>query len=146
MTVTRDDYRFSHQLKTRYAETDMQGVIFYANYLVYYDTAITEYLRWLGWDYQGYVEETNNDFHVVKVTSEYLGSAVFDDTLDVCVRTGRLGNSSIAFDIGVFVVNRDNLLVNRGEVVWVNTDQNSHKAVPMDPKLPEIVATKDPLG
>ena len=136
--LSRDDFAYAYRLRVRYAETDMQAIVFYGNYMVYYDTAITEYLRSLGWDYQAYITASGNDFHVVRTTLEYLGSAVFDDWLDICVRTGRVGNSSLNFEVATFVDGRADA-INRGEVLWVNTDQSAHKSTPVPDALRDAI-------
>ena len=48
--TTRDQFRFFHPFRVRYSEIDGQGVLFNAHYLTYYDTAITEFFRALGYD------------------------------------------------------------------------------------------------
>ena len=43
--LSRDDFRFFHPLRVRWAEVDPQGIVFNGNYLTYADVAITEYFR-----------------------------------------------------------------------------------------------------
>ena len=43
--MKRSDFRFFHRLRVRWAEVDMQKIVFNAHYLMYFDTAITEYWR-----------------------------------------------------------------------------------------------------
>jgi hypothetical protein len=47
----RKDFWFHHLFRVRYAEVDAQSVVFNAHYLTYFDTAITEYFRTIGYDY-----------------------------------------------------------------------------------------------
>jgi acyl-CoA thioester hydrolase len=135
--MTKSDFKFCFPFRVRYAETDAQGIVFFAHYLTYFDTAINEYLRDLPHNYIEHVKQTGTDFHVVKVTIEFFAPSHFDDEIEVCVRTGRIGRSSLTFFIEIFPKNSDTTLV-KGKVVWVNTDQNTHKSVP----LPEALVVK----
>ena len=45
--MAREEFRFAHPLRVRWAEADMQGVVFNAHYLLYFDVAVTEYWRTL---------------------------------------------------------------------------------------------------
>lgn len=135
--MTKSDFKFCFPFRVRYAETDAQGIVFFAHYLTYFDTAINEYLRDLPHNYIEHVKQTGTDFHVVKVTVEFFAPSHFDDEIEVCVRTGRIGRSSLTFFIEIFPKNSETTLV-KGEVVWVNTDQKTHKSVP----LPEALLVK----
>ena len=135
--MAKSDFKFCFPFRVRYAETDAQGIVFFAHYLTYFDTAINEYLRDLPHNYIEHVKQTGTDFHVVKVTIEFFAPSHFDDEIEVCVRTGRIGRSSLTFFIEIFPKNSETTLV-KGEVVWVNTDQKTHKSVP----LPEALVVK----
>ena len=50
--VTRDDFRFFNRLRVRWAEVDLQKIVFNAHYLMYFDTAITDYWRALALPYE----------------------------------------------------------------------------------------------
>lgn len=135
--MAKSDFKFFFPFRVRYAETDAQGIVFYAHYLTYFDTAINEYLRYLPFNYIEHVRNTGTDFHVIKVVVEFFAPSHFDDEIEVYVRTGRIGRSSLTFFIEIFPKNGETTLV-KGEVVWVNTDQKTHKSVP----LPEALVVK----
>jgi acyl-CoA thioester hydrolase len=90
---TRDpaDYRFSHRLRTRFAETDAMGIIHHAAYLVYLEEARVEYLRAVGHPYDsvraGDAAEAR-DFPVLEVSVRYRQPLRFDDRVDVSLRIG----------------------------------------------------------
>ena len=135
--MAKSDFKFFFPLRVRYAETDAQGIVFYAHYLTYFDTAINEYLRYLPFNYIEHVRNTGTDFHVIKVVVEFFAPSHFDDEIEVHVRTGRIGRSSMTFLIEIFPKNGETALI-KGEVVWVNTDQKAHKSV----RLPEELVAK----
>ena len=132
--MAKSDFKFCFPFRVRYAETDAQGIVFYAHYLTYFDTAINEYLRYLPFNYIEHVRNTGTDFHVIKVVVEFFAPSHFDDEIEVYVRTARIGRSSMTFLIEIFPKNGETALV-KGEVVWVNTDQKAHKSVPLPEEL-----------
>jgi acyl-CoA thioester hydrolase len=132
--VTRSDYPFSFPFRVRYAETDAQGIVFYGNYLTYFDVAIYEYFRWLSYDVNDHVAETGADFHTVRAVADFHAPSRFDDAIEVCVRTTRIGRSSLAFALAVYAEDEDRPRVT-GEIVWVNADQQAHRSTPLPPRL-----------
>lgn len=131
--MAKSDFKFAWPFRVRYSEVDGQKIVFNAHYLTYYDTAITEYFRALPYDYMGQVERTGEDFHTVRTLVEYQQAIAFDEDIEVLVRTSRLGRSSITFLLEIHPQGKEDLRAT-GEVVWVNTDQETHKsaAVPQD--------------
>jgi acyl-CoA thioester hydrolase len=114
--MQRADFGFFHRLRVRWAETDPQGIVFNGHYLTYFDVAITEYWRALGIPYPSTVERFGLDLFVVKATVEYHAPAHYDDELDIGVRVGRIGNSSMQFMLGIF---REEAHLISGEVIYV---------------------------
>ena len=101
--MARDDFRCAHKLRVRWAEVDMQKVVFNAHYLTYIDTAIAEYWREIGLGYpDGYVDRYAADMFLRKATVEYLGSARYDDLLSVLCRVAALGRSSMTMRFEVW--------------------------------------------
>jgi len=93
--MPRTDFVCAPTLRVRWAEVDMQKIVFNGHYLTYIDTAIAEYWREIGLPYpHGYVDRYGSDIYLRKATVEYLGSAGYDDVLTVCCRVARLGRSS----------------------------------------------------
>ncbi|MCC6946223.1 MAG: acyl-CoA thioesterase [Bradyrhizobiaceae bacterium] len=140
--VARADYRFFFPFRVRYSEVDQQGVVFNACYLVYFDTALTEYMRALPYDYAAHVQGTGADFHTVRSVVDYKSPIHFDDEIEVGVRVGRIGRSSITFALAIFPKGQDTLLAS-GEIVWVNTDQAARKAVPVPQDLRDAVVRRE---
>jgi acyl-CoA thioester hydrolase len=79
----RKDFWFHHPFRVRYAEVDAQSVVFNAHYLTYFETAITEYFRTIGYDYYGEVTRTGIDFHTVRSVVEYKAPIRFDEEIEV---------------------------------------------------------------
>ena len=135
--MARSDFKFAWPFRVRYSEVDGQRIVFNAHYLTYYDTAITEYFRALPYDYMGQVERTGEDYHTVRTLVEYQQPIEFDEDIEVMVRTSRLGRSSLTFLLEIHPKGSEDLRAT-GEVVWVNTDQESQKSA----ALPQELADK----
>lgn len=143
--MARSSYRFFFNFRVRYSEVDGQMIVFNAHYLTYFDTAITEFFRDLPYDYREQVKRTGTDFHTVKTLVEYFGPIHFDDNIEVGVRTARIGKSSLTFHLEIHPKGRDSCLAS-GEVVWVNTDQKSHRSAPLSTQLVEKLNAFDSQG
>ncbi|MHA1538341.1 MAG: acyl-CoA thioesterase [Alphaproteobacteria bacterium] len=137
------DFPLRHPFRVRYAETDAQGVVFFGNYLIYFDTAISEYFRALGYDYANQVRETGTDFHVVRASVEYFAPLRYDDEIEVGVRIARLGTASLTFEVAIFVEGSEEP-ASTGEITWVNADQSTGKSAPAPESLRRLIAEKDP--
>ncbi len=138
--MPKADFVCAPQLRVRWAEVDMQKIVFNGHYLTYIDTAIAEYWRGIGLPYpQGYVERYANDVYLRKATIEYLGSARYDDVLTVCCRVAKLGRSSMTFAFEIYREGEDAPLVS-AELVYVNADPVSMKAAPLPAEVRDRVS------
>lgn len=131
----RSDYRFFHRLRVRWAEVDMQKIVFNAHYLMYFDTAISDYWRALALPYQEAMDALGGDLYVRKATIEFQASARVDDVLDVAMKCVRVGNSSIVFHGGLF--RGEDFLVGC-ELVYVFADPATQTSKPVPALLREI--------
>jgi YbgC/YbaW family acyl-CoA thioester hydrolase len=82
-TMKREEFRFFHRLRVRWAEVDMQKIVFNAHYLMYFDTAVADYWRALAMPYEEAMHLLQGDLYVKKATVEFHASARMDDRLDV---------------------------------------------------------------
>ncbi len=117
--MNRQDFRFFHRLRVRWAEVDMQKIVFNGHYLMYFDTAVADYWRALALPYEETMHQLGGDLYVKKATLEYNASARYDDTLDVGMRCAKIGNSSMLMQGGIFA--GEKLLVS-GELLYVYAD------------------------
>jgi acyl-CoA thioester hydrolase len=140
--MPRTQFWFFHPFRVRYSEIDGQGVVFNAHYLTYFDTAITEYFRALGFDQFADAKATGIDFHVVKSVIEYKAPILFDQEIEVGARVARIGNSSLVFELAIFLKGGADALVT-GEIIWVYTDQQSHRPVPITKSIRDLIATRE---
>jgi acyl-CoA thioester hydrolase len=86
---------FAHSIRVRYGECDVQGVVFNANWLAYFDVLITELWRERIGDYMDMLESHATDMVVAEANVRFLGPAVFDDVIDFEVTVTRLGTTAL---------------------------------------------------
>jgi acyl-CoA thioester hydrolase len=127
--------RFRHRVRVRFNECDPQGVVFYANYLMYVDVAMTEFWREAFGGYAAMVE-TGTDVMVAEANLRYRESARFDDELDVVMWVIRLGATSV---VSGYALERaaDGALLVEGELRQVFVDGTSYDKRPMPERLRE---------
>jgi len=88
---------FTWKVRVYYEDTDTGGVVFYANYLKFFERARTEWLRTIGIG-QRALSESQQTMFVVKSTSvDYHAPAKLDDELKLTVVVERLGRASVEF-------------------------------------------------
>jgi acyl-CoA thioester hydrolase len=88
---------FSWPLRVYYEDTDAGGVVFYANYLKFFERARTEWLRACGVEQQALAEATGLVFVVRGTALDYRAPARLDDTLQIASRIERIGRASVDF-------------------------------------------------
>lgn len=135
MKTQRNDYRFFHRLRVRWAEVDMQRIVFNAHYLMYFDTAMADYWRALALPYEAALKQLDGDLYVKKASVEYHASARYDDVLDVGLRCARVGTSSVVFEGGVFC--GEKLLVS-GELIYVFANPLTQVSRPIAQPLRDV--------
>ena len=128
--LNRSHFRFFHRLRVRWAEIDAQKIVFNAHYLMYFDTAISDYWRALAMPYEESMRALEGDLYVKKATIEFHASARMDDVLDVAMRCRRIGNSSIVFDGALF---RGGEKLVDCELVYVFADPATQTSRPVPP-------------
>ncbi len=115
-----------HHLRVRWAEVDLQKVVFNPHYLMYVDTAIADYWRALALPYEQTLAALGGELFVKKSTLEFHASAFYDDLLSVGLRCARIGNSSLQFVSGIF---RGEELLVSAELIYVFADPVSRRSL-----------------
>jgi acyl-CoA thioester hydrolase len=91
---------FRHEIRVRYAECDAQGCVFNANYLTYFDVAMTEFWRETGYSYNEMMA-AGLDMVVAEAGVRYRRPVFFDEIAAIEVRIARLGTTSAAIALDV---------------------------------------------
>lgn len=86
---------FTHPIRVYWEDTDAGGIVFYANYLKFFERARTEWLRALGVNQSTLKDSSGGMFVVAETTVKYLRSARLDDQLQVTARLELIGRSTL---------------------------------------------------
>ena len=125
--MPKEQYNYKSEMRVRFGETDLQGVVFNANYLLYVDTAQMDYLRTIGVPYFDMLER-GYDIVIVDASLQFLAPARFDEVLEVYARIYEIGNSSIKMDYEIYEA-QSGRFVARAQTAYVIIDKDSQKPV-----------------
>ncbi len=92
------DKPFSWTVRVYYEDTDTCGIVYYANYLKFFERARTEWLRALGFEQQKIADELGLRFVISRVECDFRLPARLDDVIDIDVRVVRVGSASMMFE------------------------------------------------
>ena len=124
-------------VRVRYAETDRMGVVYYANYLVWFEVGRTEWLREAGWTYRA-MEDEGLSLPVIEAQCAYKLSAAYDDELEIRTTGRRVSGVRLAFDYEI-VRRADAAVVATGHTVHATLDQ-SGRPVRLPARVKELLA------
>ncbi|HZY63598.1 MAG TPA: thioesterase family protein [Edaphobacter sp.] len=114
------------RVRVRYAETDQMGVVYHANYLVWFEIGRVEYIRQLGLDYKSMEREEGCGIAVVDVSARYRSPARYDDELIIETRLLAARGPVIRFGYRI-VRAADKALLCEGETVHVVVGKDMQK-------------------
>lgn len=89
--------QFTWTIRVYYEDTDTGGIVFYANYLKFFERARTEWLRAAGVEQQQLAQAHGVMFVVRSTAVDYHAPARLDDELTISVKVERLGRASVQF-------------------------------------------------
>jgi acyl-CoA thioester hydrolase len=115
------------RVRVRYAETDQMGVVYHANYLVWFEVGRVEHIRQLGLDYKLMEQEEGCGIAVVEAVARYKAPARYDDELLVRTRIAHTRGSIIAFDYTILRA-ADGTVLCEGSTTHVVVDRNMQRA------------------
>ena len=123
----RADYRHFQPITTRWHDNDVYGHVNNVTYYSYFDSAVNAYL----------IEVGGLDIHegavvgfVVSSSCDYFASIAFPERIEVGLRVGKLGNSSVQYELAVFKAGEEQACA-AGRFVHVFVDRQSNRPVPI---------------
>ncbi len=127
--------------RVEFADADMGGIVHFARYLVFMETAEHEFLRSLGSDAFATRDGRTIGWPRVEVSCQYLSPAHFGDVLDIHLRIARKGRRSLTYAI---TISTDGRVVARGRmssVCCIMLDGEGLKSIPMPESLSQRIVT-----
>lgn len=125
------------RVRARYAETDRMGVVYYANYLVWFEVARVEWLRQAGFSYRD-MEREGTALPVIEAHCEYRQPVRYDDEVEIAARGTLLTPARVRFDYDVALV-ADGIRAAAGHTVHAAVDING-KPCRLPARLRETLA------
>ena len=132
-----DRFKFYYPIKVRYVETDAQGHVFFGHYYTYFDVAMMEYMRAIGFSYQDLLKN-GMDLLYVESLCRHQAPAYYDEVLNVHSRIGNIGKSSLTFEFTIYKEDSDQLVVT-GHIVAVNVDKDTRQPMRVPDALRQAV-------
>jgi acyl-CoA thioester hydrolase len=130
MTMPKPDHWTSSSFRVRYAETDQMGIVYYANYLVWFEIGRTDYCRQQGFAYREMEEQDGLYIMVAEARCRYKAPARYDDEILVRTWLRDVRKRVIVFGYEVYRLPEEEILA-EGETVHVITDREGHpRALP----------------
>ncbi|KFX71238.1 thioesterase [Pseudomonas taeanensis MS-3] len=132
----RSDYAHFQPISTRWHDNDLYGHVNNVTYYSYFDSAVNAYL----------IEVGGLDIHngevvgfVVSSACDYFASIAFPERIEIGLRVGKLGNSSVQYELAVFKAGEDEACA-AGRFVHVFVDRASNRPVAIPQPLREALA------
>ena len=132
----RSTFRFVHRLRVRWAEVDMQKIVFNAHYLMYLDTAMAAYWRTLALPYEDAMKALGGDIYLRHVEVDFQASARLDDMLDIALRCERIGMTSMQFQ---GQIRRDDATLISARLTYVFADPTTQRPCAVPQPLRELM-------
>ncbi|MHA6492115.1 acyl-CoA thioesterase [Pseudomonas borbori] len=133
----RGDYPHFQSITTRWHDNDLYGHVNNVTYYSYFDSAVNTYL----------IESGGLDIHngsvvgfVVSSSCDYFASIAFPERIEIGLRVGKLGNSSVQYELAVFKAG-ENEACAAGRFVHVFVDRQSNRPVPIPESLRSALTT-----
>ncbi|MCX7278629.1 MAG: tol-pal system-associated acyl-CoA thioesterase [Burkholderiales bacterium] len=120
---------FTFPIRVYWEDTDAGGIVFFANYLKFFERARTEWLRALGLEQRNLKETHGGMFVVAETTVKYLRSARLDDQLLVTARVEQIGRSTVTLQQEAIC---DGVVLCEGSIriCWVQADTLKSGRIP----------------
>src|SRR5262245_32423514 len=128
--------RFTIEEHVRWSDIDRAGIIYYGQFLRFFEIAETELFRSVGLSYSDVFEKFDIWLPRVQIHFDFRRPLVLDDLIEVSAWVGRFGGRSLRLD---FEVNkkRDQSLVAEGHIVLACVSRSTLKSVPIPPEMME---------
>jgi acyl-CoA thioester hydrolase len=130
-------YPFAIRQRVRFGETDLQAVVYYANYLLYAEVGRFAYLQQLGLDYQRDLLDRGFDFTIGEAFVRYRAPLRYPDEFDIRLRVDEVRHSSWSFEYSID--RADGTHCAEVRTVQVVIDRGTLRPVRIPPHLREVL-------
>jgi acyl-CoA thioester hydrolase len=138
-----DAYPFSLPVRVRFADTDLQGHVFFAHYLTYCDEALMAYLEVLGFSWKT-LGNMGLELYYVETNCQFKGRAFFADILNVNVRIAEIGRSAMTAEM-LITRSESNEVVALGRITAVMVSSQTGRSTPIPSDIRKAINEKTDL-
>ena len=131
------EYHFSFPVRVRFADTDLQGHVFFGHYFTYCDEGFMAYLDEIGYSWEK-LGTMGLELYYVESNCQFKGRAFFADTLNVNTRIAELGRSAMTAEM-VISKNKSNEVVAVGQITAVMVSKQTGKSTAIPTRLREAI-------
>ena len=122
------------QTRVRYKDTDRMGVVYYGNYLTFFEIGRAEYMRALGYPYTE-LEAKGSSLAVIEASAKYHSNVGYDKLINIKTSVNNITRVKLRFDYEIFSDEDDKLLVTGFTVhACINNDKKPSR-------IPEVIVT-----
>lgn len=132
------DYPVTYARKVRFSDTDAQGIVFNANYPVYWDDAATDFFDAVGIPWDDYVAQ-GFEMVTAHLGVDFRASGRLGDVIVTGLRAREVGTTSVVFDVATWRESDGEVLAD-GHLRWVNLDAGSFRPTPVPDFFLDAVA------
>lgn len=127
-------YSVSTKVAVRYAETDQMGVVYYANYFVWFEVGRNAYFQRIGYSYKA-LEEQGLLFPIIEASCRYLVPAQYEDQLIITTQLLSVSASRLSFLYSIF---RDETLIATGQTTQAFVNRSTQRPVSLKKHYPKL--------
>lgn len=113
----------SHGFRVLYEQTDAIGVVYYSNYLIYFEMGRVEYMRYFGYSYRDFEEDTGGAMPVIESYAEYKSFARYDDELNILTNAEIFNRVKVRFN---YLIYRGEELLTKGYTIHPYVDSEGN--------------------
>lgn len=133
-----NEWAVTYDRRARFSDCDAQGIVFNPNYLVYWDDTLTDWFDAIGLAWEDFVER-GHEMVLARSEVDYRGSARLGDTVRTGLRLGRVGRTSLGFELRSWRPHDGSVFV-EGTLVQVVVDAETFRPTPVPEWLVELAA------
>ena len=137
--ISWDRNKFHLPLQVRYADTDAQGHVFFANYLTYCDEGFLAYLREIGYSWDKMLS-MGVELYYAQARCDFKAPTFFEELLHVHTYIARVGDTSLTAESAIYRAKSDELVAT-GEITAVMVIKGTGKPTPIPDKLRHAVCS-----
>ena len=131
-----ESFHFSHQRRVEFSDTDMAGIVHFANYLRFVESAEHAFWRHIGKSVHVFSDEGQHGWPRLNIACNYFKPSRFEDVLDIRLTIEKIGNTTLRYRFFVFNTEPEELVAS-GEVTIIHVELDSNSGRMQKAPIPD---------